>query len=421
MINRAKAVIIGGGIAGTSVAANMAKHRKFEPGDVFLVEAHQGYGQGTTSIAAGMFSNTMMDSENLIRLNKGGMEGALKFKETFGSDLYFMRCGNLLLALTDEDAFKCEKQAELQNRYGIDTQILTRREVEEQFPFINATEIKAAMYCGNDGYIDVQEMVDGYVRYAKQRGVTMRPHTWVDGIKPIDDGGFEVRIKSKIGERIDEDMILTEKVVNAAGALAPEVSGWVGVQLPIDLWIRDIWSVRVNSLGSRGRELFPLVAIEGKGHQHQHSYIRRDGDRFLVGVGPMRKFEGEITDFNMQVPPEGGEEVGKFVENFFPGAEIENMNGHAAIRAHAAVRAHPTTNEGGPLLGPYQEEKNLKGFIECNGMGGHGIQWAPKIGEDVADFIMEGKISGEMEIFSPVKEAIPLINFEGKQRSHIEG
>ena len=290
-------VIIGGGIQGVSVAANLAKKGLKR---VWLIEMLPSFGLGTTQRAAGMFSNTMMDEEPMVRLNIQAMKKMLDLEREFGFSPQFTKIGNLVLAVTPKTEDRCKKQVDLQMRYGIDTRILTPDECKAIAPYLNTKDVKVGMYCPNDGYVNIASIVEGYQRYAQKLGVNFLSNTRAIGIEKEGNKIVGVRIRERNGEEVG---IPTKLVVNAAGALADEVTSWAGIkEVPFEREGRTLWSVKLQ-----GDDIsnMPLIAIEGG--PHNWSYVRPDFQngkgRCVVGIGQTVKFEEELHDLSQAIAP----------------------------------------------------------------------------------------------------------------------
>lgn len=376
---RENIVIIGGGIQGLSIAAHLAKEDEFRQGNVWVVEMLGGFGRGTTARSAGMFSNTMMDPEKLIPLNRMALQRIRRFYEEFGVDPRFRQCGNLLVAVTDEAAGRFEQQARLQNSFGIETQILTTAAVKSLVPDLNAQEVRLGMYCPGDGFVDPALMVRGFERYALRNGVHLQPN-----IRAI---GLVFENNKVVGVKTNEVTIPTNRVINAAGTLAGEVASWSNLNLPLRNEARDLWTIRVEDKVSQ----MPLVAIEGG--PENHSYIRPDFETgtFIVGVGETGDFTGELVNPGELILPTTREGMRRFLASFFPRFHIVDEFGHKGIRN--------STVGGIPILGP----SNVEGFDLCVGLGGRGIQLALVTGELMAGYICKGVVSGEMQGFLHIK------------------
>lgn len=372
---RENIVIIGGGIQGLSIAAHLVRNEEFRQGNVWVVEMLDGFGKGTTARSAGMFSNTMMDTEELIPLNRMALQRIHRFEEDFGVNPQFRQCGNLLVAVTDEAANRFEQQARLQNSFGIETQILTTARIRDLVPDLKTEEIRLGMYCPGDGFVDPALMVQGFKHYALRNGVHLQPNIRATGLV------FENN--KVVGVKTNEVTIPTSRVINAAGTLAGEVASWVNLNLPLKIEARDLWTIRVKDKVGQ----MPLVAIEGG--PDNHSYIRSDFEAgtFIVGVGETEDFMGEVANPGELIPPTTGEEMRRFLAAFFPRFHIVDKFGHKGIRSG--------TVGGIPILGP----SGIEGFDLCIGLGGRGIQLALVTGELMAGYIREGRISGEMQGF----------------------
>ena len=120
---KARAVIIGGGVAGCSVAYHLAK---LGWTDVVLLERKQ-LTSGTTWHAAGLIGQ-LRATANMTRLAKYSQElyGALE-AET-GVATGFSRCGSITLALTEARFEELRRGASMARAYGVEIETITAAE-----------------------------------------------------------------------------------------------------------------------------------------------------------------------------------------------------------------------------------------------------------------------------------------------------
>ena len=95
--NRARAVVIGGGVAGCSVLYHLAKQGWK---DIILLERKQ-LTCGTTWHAAGLIAQ-LRATQNMTRLAKYSQELYGDLEKETGVATGFKRCGSITVALTDE-------------------------------------------------------------------------------------------------------------------------------------------------------------------------------------------------------------------------------------------------------------------------------------------------------------------------------
>ena len=111
----ARAVIIGGGIAGCSVAYHLAK---LGWKDIVLLERKQ-LTCGTTWHAAGLIAQ-LRQTKNMTRLAKYSQELYGELEAETGVATGFKRCGSITVALTEERKEEIYRSASMARAFGVD-------------------------------------------------------------------------------------------------------------------------------------------------------------------------------------------------------------------------------------------------------------------------------------------------------------
>ena len=121
---KARAVVIGGGVAGCSVAYHLAKQGWK---DVVLLERKQ-LTSGTTWHAAGLIAQ-LRATKNMTRLAKYSQELYGTLEEETGVATGFRRCGSITVALTDERREEIYRQASMARAFGVEVEEISAAEV----------------------------------------------------------------------------------------------------------------------------------------------------------------------------------------------------------------------------------------------------------------------------------------------------
>ena len=129
MIESARAVIIGGGIIGTSVAYHLAR---LGWRDVVLLEQGSLSG-GTTWHAAGLVGQ-LRSSANFTRLIRYSADLYERLEAETGKATGFKRCGSLSVARTAERMIQLKRNASLARSYGIEAHVIGLDEAKRRYP-----------------------------------------------------------------------------------------------------------------------------------------------------------------------------------------------------------------------------------------------------------------------------------------------
>ena len=221
---KARAVIIGGGIIGCSVAYHLTK---LGWKDVLLLERKQ-LTSGTTWHAAGLIAQ-LRATANMTKLAKYSQElyGSLE-KET-GVATGFKRCGSITVALTNERKEEIYRQASMARAFGVEVEEISPQEVKEKYSYLNIDQVKAGVWLPLDGQGDPANIALALAKGARQNGGTIIQNTKVTGFKK--EGRRITGVNwSKGDERGTTD---AELVVNCAGMWGHNLGKMMGVNVPL--------------------------------------------------------------------------------------------------------------------------------------------------------------------------------------------
>ena len=130
--SKARAVIIGGGIAGCSVAYHLAK---LGWTDIVLLERKQ-LTSGTTWHAAGLIAQ-LRATANMTKLAKYSQELYGSLEAETGVATGFKRNGSITLALTSERFEELKRGASMAGAYGVDIETISAVEAGARHPLLD--------------------------------------------------------------------------------------------------------------------------------------------------------------------------------------------------------------------------------------------------------------------------------------------
>jgi len=223
-VEHARAVIIGGGVGGTSIAYHLT-----ELGwtDVVLVDRAE-LTSGSTFHSAGLVGQ-LRSSVTLTRMMMYGSDLYRRLAAETGTDPSWHEVGSLRLASSPERFEELRRQAGWAKTFGLPLELISGQEAQALFPLMSTDGVLGAVYLPTDGWLDPSGLANALAAGARQRGASIRPHTRVVAI-----GTDRGRVTGLTVEHADERTeIRAEVVVNAAGMFAPEIGRMVGVNIPI--------------------------------------------------------------------------------------------------------------------------------------------------------------------------------------------
>ena len=224
--SKARAVIIGGGVAGCSVAYHLAK---LGWKDVVLLERKQ-LTSGTTWHAAGLIAQ-LRATKNMTRLAKYSQElyGELEAETEVATG--FRRCGSITVALTDERKEEIYRQASMARAFGVDVEEISAADVKERYPHLNTDDVTGAVYLDKDGQGDPANIALALAKGARKNGAQV-----IEGVKVTAVSKANGRVTGVSWSRDGSDeqgTIKADYVVNCAGMWAHEAGRMAGVNVPL--------------------------------------------------------------------------------------------------------------------------------------------------------------------------------------------
>ena len=351
-------IIIGGGVMGASAAYHLAKRGAK---NIVLLEKESHFGTGATGRCAGGV-RYQFSTEINVTLSIHSLPMIERFKEELGQDPGYHKYGYLLVATNENIVKEFEHNVAMQNRLGVQTELLSGDEVRKRLPMMRFDDALAGTFHHLDGTADPNSLVMGYVNAAQKMGVTALTGADVIGITV---SGGEVRsVKTNLGE------IETRLVLNAAGPWSGLVGAMAGVHLPITPLRRQMFTT--NPLREVPED-FPFVIDFS-----QSLYFHREGEGLLVGMS------------NPNEKPGFDQNVDEDFELVNLESAIERMPLlEKASRASHWAGLYEITPDAHPIYGV----TDVKGFLLCTGFSGHGFMHGPISGKLMSELILDGKFS----------------------------
>jgi heterotetrameric sarcosine oxidase gamma subunit len=218
--SRARVVIIGGGVIGTSVAYHLTA---MGCSDVLLLEQGQ-LSCGTTWHAAGLVGQ-LRASESGTRLVQYSTELYARLAAETGLSTGFRRCGGIIVARTGDRMVQLRRTAAVAAAFGLDCEIITPGRAREMYPVMAVSDLVGAIWLPDDGKANPTDLTYALAKGARAGGATIRERTRVTGILTADG--------AVTGVATDQGDVGAEIVVNCAGQWAKQVGGWCGVTVPL--------------------------------------------------------------------------------------------------------------------------------------------------------------------------------------------
>ena len=368
LLDRAQTVIIGGGIAGCSVAYHLTKlGRK----DVVLLERGEITG-GTTWHAAGLVTQ-LRNNRTLIEIAKYGVELYAGLEAETGMPTGFTRTGSITVARNEGRMDELRKITSLGRAFGIEIEPISAREAGEMWPLMRTDDLIGAIHIPRDGQTLPKETAEALAKGATDGGASIFEKVKVTGIRQ--------REGAVTGVSTDRGDIECEVVVNCGGMWARQIGLMCGVDVPLQA--AEHMYLVTNPMG------IPLD-IPSLRDPDEQIYFRIDKEQegaILMGgfeaVAKPWGMDGIPEDYSFSLLEPDWEHFKVFWESAIhrvPAMEEAGIN-------RFYVSAESFTPDNRYIMG---EAPELKNFFVAAGLNSTGIAAGAGTGKAVAEWIVEG-------------------------------
>ena len=364
---QARVVIIGGGIAGCSVAYHLTK---LGWTDVVLLERKK-LTSGTTWHAAGLVRE-VLGAYTMSRLAKYSMELFQGLEAETGQATGLKQNGSIGVANNPERWEEHRRGADLGHACGIEVHLLSPSEVKELYPILNVDDLLGGIYFPNDGQCNPADTTMALAKGARTGGVRIFEDVKVTAIHTKD--GRVTGVSTPGGD------IACEVVVNCAGMWARQVGLMCGVDIPLHAC--EHFYVVTEPIPDLPADLPVLRDMDGC------AYHKEDAGKLLIGA-----FERNAKPWGMDGIPED-----------FAFDQLPDDFDHFAPVLEAAMHRSPVLQEAGIQTffnGPESftpdvrymigEAPEVDSFFLLCGYNSIGIQSSGGAGKALAEWIVGGE------------------------------
>ena len=396
MKTQVKALVVGGGAVGTSIAYHLAKAGW---DDVMLLERDE-LTSGSTWHAAGLLPLFNM-SYATTHIHKYSVDFYKQLEAETGLNAGFAVVGNLRMAQTKERMDEYMLYASTAETCDVPFEWLTPEQIKERWPLINTEDLEGAIYHTEDGYINPADVTMAMAKGARQRGV-MIERKWQADAFHWNGAAWEVtctKMVEKGGNLVasDEQVVITaEHVVTASGNHAQRTAKMLGIKMPAipvehQFIVMDQDPELVEFRKNGGVE-HPVVR-----DADAQSYVREERGGWILGVyekGAPAVFEHGVPD--------------SFRADLFQ-LDLERIEDQYMAMIHRVPSCEESglkddfngpicyTPDGNPLVGPAPGLRNMwlaEGFS-------FGITAAGGTGFYLAQMMVEGEAEIDMASLDP--------------------
>jgi len=363
-------VIVGAGVIGASIAYHLASHGVR---DVVVIDRGDAPGAGSTPRATGGFRAQFATPAD-IALSLLSREKLRRFEEEIGVDSGYRPYGYLFIARSEQAMAQLRLANELQQACGLtEARVIDVEEVRGINPAVDDDAIVGGTFCPTDGFIRAMKILGGYVAASQRLGVRFEFGVTVRGMRT--EGDRITALETSRGE------MHADVFINAAGAWA----GTFGIDVPVAPLRRQVAATIETDILS---DTMPMTVWADDGF---HFRVRDRRVLLLWPDSPPSNFDASF-DADSWLP--------RVLE--FTNARVPILRNVPIDPDACWAGLYEMSPDHHAILGRAPALTNL---YLANGCSGHGVMHAPAIGQVIAELIIDGRSTIDINSLRPSRFA----------------
>ena len=371
---KTKVVIIGGGVAGCSVAYHLAK---FGWKDTVLLERDQ-LTSGTTWHAAGLVGQ-LGASATITKLRKYSLNLYKELEKKTELSTGLKQNGAITVASSKERLQELLRQATSAQLFDVNVEVLDKQKVKALYPVINDQDILGGIFMPEDGQADPVGVTNVLAKAAKMEGAQIYEKIPVTKIL--------VKNNRITGVETVNGKIDCEYVVLATGMWSRQIGEDIGVSVP--LYPNEHFYIITEPIKGLPKNL-PVLR-----DYNDCLYLKEDAGKMLVGIfepGAKNAFKDKgivPNDFSFGEFPDDFDHFEPYLEKSFKRLPMLET---AGIRKFFSG-PESFTPDTQYLLGETSEIINL---YTCCGFNSIGIASSGGAGRVTAEWMINGYMNEDL-------------------------
>ena len=301
------------------------------------------------------------------------------WEEKYGDDIWWHQGGYTFVAYKEEHERLLKDTVKLQKSYGLNINYVDADKVKQIIPGINDNGLLGGTYSPEDGNASPLLALHAFYRHSKNIGAEYHFNE-----KVID---LTTKKNKIVGIKTTKGNYKTNYVINAAGALAEDLSKKIGINIPLEPEsheagitepVKKFFSTMVVDIRPSADTIF--------GDSKNYYFYQNKEGKILFCLTPNPNIPGidrrETSSFLPQ--------ISKRMIQLLP--RLRNIKIRRTWRG-----LYPMTPDGNPIVGKVDE---IEGYINAVGMCGQGFMLGPGLGELLSRLLTEKVTSRDKEILA---------------------
>jgi glycine/D-amino acid oxidase-like deaminating enzyme len=357
-VSASRAVVVGGGLIGLSIARALTERGLT---DVLVLERGLLASGGTGK------------SSGIVRAHYGVPSIAamawrsLPVFEALGAEVGFRQVGYTVV-VGEENAGPLKDNTAMHQGLGIEVDLVDPDQVAALWPMMNVDDVALGAYEPRGGFADATQLALHYGQRARAHGARVRQNAPVARV--VTSGSRVTGVELADGEVVEADL-----VVVAAGWWSARLLADLGVDFPVEAYRSELLVVDTGAPLPDLPVVSDLVSLQ---------YCRLEGSgQFLVGNSDHADFGRKLVDpdhYSNHASDASLEAYAEKLLHRFPGFPDPSVT-------HTYAGVYDVPPDWNPVIGPVGD---VDGLVLAAGFAGHGFKISPAVGDLVADLVLEG-------------------------------
>jgi L-2-hydroxyglutarate oxidase LhgO len=373
MTNRADVTIIGAGVVGLAIAAQVARANRH----VYVLEKNESFGLETSSRHSGVIHAGIYYPKDSLKARLCVAGNRILYDLCSQYDIGHKRLGKLIVATNDEENGKLKALYERGKGNGAEgLGLKSRRELKALEPNVEGL---AAMLSPSSGIIDSHGLMQYFIARAVEVGAQIAYRSRVVGVEKAAEG-YEVVVEDSGGK----SSFITGVLINSAGLQSDKIAELAGIDVNeagyrLHYCRGEYFSLRRRRENAVSRLIYPVPPshIVGVG-----IHITTDLEG-RVRLGPSHQY---VDSLGYSIDNRHKELFYESVKKLLPAVDYDDLEPEMA-----GIR--PRLREAGGEFRDYvirdEADRGLPGLINLIGIESPGLTASPAIAEYVAGLVEE--------------------------------
>jgi L-2-hydroxyglutarate oxidase LhgO len=368
--------IIGAGVVGLAVAAELSRTRK----GIMILERHPSFGQETSSRNSEVIHAGIYYAKDSLKARLCVEGNRLLYRMCEEGRIPHRRCGKLIVATDEEEEGILASIQERARENGTEPlEMLNAARIKAMEPNVKAC---AALFSPATGIVHSHRLMRRYIAQANKNGAQLVPQTTVSRVEKQSDGRYRVHVAYPDGKT---DSFSSRYIVNCAGLESDRIAASMGIDIDacgyrLHYWKGEYFNLDVPH-GFIRRLVYPVPQANHVG-LGVHATIDLS-DR--VKLGPNATFLPD-RELDYTVDAAARQSFYEAARRYLPGITVGQLNPEmTGIRPKLQKPGDPARD----FVIAEESNKGLPGVVNLIGIESPGLTASPAIAKYVAGLLAE--------------------------------